>query len=447
VGNPTGRSPHIRPRTRWLAPLLAVVLGVPWAMAQEGALFLAITTLNRATFDAALAAGADPNARDSFQQTPLMYSVRADQLALTRDLIDAGADVNARTLSGWTPLHYAAYDAVRTEIIELLLDAYANPTLRNADGANPADLAAAQGNADFAEALATFEARTRERLFEAIVALDSPLFQAALRAGADVNGRDAFGQSPLMYSVAANQLGMTRRLLAEGARVNDASAAGWTALHYAARANISAQLSEALLAAGADPELRSGDGETPSMVATREGNGAAEAALAAHSDATPTAARPPDTRTGTGVPARNTDDCWLAIGDDGSRPVVITGGEQGLRAYWSTAMTEMFGAPAQPSGPHHYYSVDSLRKTVVIAEIPIPTRCAGGRAIVDVAQVTVCATQFSDEVLLLREGDANARTVRVDLTLRDQTNARIHVTLPWGTNPGSSTLCAVTRGL
>ena len=204
VPTSNGCSTYIRPRTRWRALLLAVVLGLPWAIAQEGALFLAITTLNRAAFDAALAAGADPNARDSFEQTPLMYSVRADQFALTRELIDAGADVNARTLSGWTPLHYAAYDAVRSEVIELLLDAYANPTLRNADGATPADLAAAQGNSDFAAALATFEAETRERLFEAIVALNSPFFRAALRAGADVNGRGAFGQSPLMFSVAAN---------------------------------------------------------------------------------------------------------------------------------------------------------------------------------------------------------------------------------------------------
>jgi ankyrin repeat protein len=129
---------------------------------------------------------------------------------------------------------------VRSEIIELLLDAYTKPTLRNAEGATPADLASAQGSTSFAAARASFEAKARERLFEAIVALNSPLFRAALRAGADVNARDAFGQSPLMFGGAANQLGMTQRLLAEGARVNDASAAGWTALHYAAHVSISA---------------------------------------------------------------------------------------------------------------------------------------------------------------------------------------------------------------
>lgn len=78
---------------------------------------------------------------------------------------------------------------------------------------------------------------------------------------------------------------------------------------------------------------------------------------------------------------------------------------------------------------------------------PSPPPTTGGRTNVDIAQGTVCATQFSDKVLLLREGNANARTDRVDLTLRNHTNARIHVTLPWGTNPGSSTLCAVKRGL
>jgi hypothetical protein len=110
-------------------------------------------------------------------------------------------------------------------------------------------------------------------------------------------------------------------------------------------------------------------------------------------------------------------------------------------------MTQMFGAPDQPPDPHHYYSVDNLRKTVLSAEVPIPARCAGGRAVVDVGQVTVCASQFSEHVLLLYDGAANARTVRVDLTPRDQTNARVHVSLPLGTNPGSSTLCRVQQGL
>jgi len=417
-----------------------LLLGWPTAFAQEDAFFRAITTLNRPAFDAALAAGADPNARDSYHQTPLMYSVRANQLSLSRELIGAGADVNARTLSGWTALHYAAHTAAGAGVIRLLLDAYADPTLRTTDGDTPADLASAQANDIYRETLATFVAETRVRLFEAIDALDAALFQAALRAGADVNASDEFGQSPLMYAVAANQLGMTRRLITEGARVNDASAASWTALHYAARANVGEGLSLVLLAAGADPMLRNSAGDTPSAVAAREGNAGAMAALAA--------AAPSGAATGArSAPAEwNADDCFLIASANGGRAVVIGGGEQGLRDYWSGAVTQMFGSPAQPSSPFHYYSVDDARNTVLIAEIPVPRRCAGGRAVVDLAQVTVCSAQFGDAVLTLSEARASARTLTIDLGLSGQASATVTVSMPWASDPGSSTLCAVQPG-
>jgi ankyrin repeat protein len=432
---------------------------LPFAMAQDEALFRAITALDRAAFNEALALGANPNARDAYNQTPLMYSIRARQLGFTRDLLAAGADVNAKTLSDWTALHYAANDAVNESIIELLLENYADPTHRNADGDSPANLASKIGNNSFITTLTTYETRTRERLLEAITTLNTPLFEAALRSGANVNTNDQFGQTPLMYAVTANQLGMTQRLIASGANINTITTAGWRALHYAARADISDQLTRVLLAAGANPELRNADGDTALTIATREGNRAAAAALTAHRPK-PTAQAPAaspranststtSTRPTTPQPTPAQDDCqngpWTR--DNWTQAVIVTGGDQGLREYWTRTLGQAFRSQAQQSGSsNHYYSVNSMQKAVFIAEVPTPYLCSGGRAVVDIAQVRTCSVQFSDDVMFINERGAYGQTVQIQVTLRNQEFANYNVSLPWGSNPRSTVRCDVERG-
>src|SRR6185503_1680382 len=57
---------------------------------------------------AQLKAGADVNARDSIQRTPLLLAVRAGQRAAVRALIEAGAGLDARDQDGRTALMEAA---------------------------------------------------------------------------------------------------------------------------------------------------------------------------------------------------------------------------------------------------------------------------------------------------------------------------------------------------
>lgn len=86
--------------------------------------------------------------------------------------------------------------------------------------------------------------------------------------GADVNGKDEEGNSPLIHAVSkgfANFLiGM---LLKAGAKPDDANAKGWTALMYAS-ATGQVEVVEALLARNADPGLVNSDGNTAFKVAT-----------------------------------------------------------------------------------------------------------------------------------------------------------------------------------
>ena len=92
--------------------------------------------------EALLAAGADVATRDRYGRTPL-HKTRDSEVI--RALLAAGASVDARDEDGNTPLHIAtkAYSklSARGDGIEALLEAGADPTMGNAIGKTPWDLA------------------------------------------------------------------------------------------------------------------------------------------------------------------------------------------------------------------------------------------------------------------------------------------------------------------
>ncbi|HEV3083500.1 MAG TPA: ankyrin repeat domain-containing protein [Gemmataceae bacterium] len=71
---------------------------------------------------AALAAGADPNARDQWQRTPLHWAAANGHTELARLLIEKGADPTAMDKWQNTPLHWAAAKG-HTDIVKLLEEA------------------------------------------------------------------------------------------------------------------------------------------------------------------------------------------------------------------------------------------------------------------------------------------------------------------------------------
>ncbi len=71
-----------------------------------------------------------------------------------RLLIQHGADVNAKQMAGYTPLHQAA-SAGKTEAVEALLAAGADPSIRCDRDRTPADYAQEKGHVALAERLRT----------------------------------------------------------------------------------------------------------------------------------------------------------------------------------------------------------------------------------------------------------------------------------------------------
>lgn len=82
-------------------------------------------------------------ARTSADESPLMLAALAGQVGLCRLLIERDADVNK---PGWTPLHYAATNA-HLQVMQLLLDHHAYIDAESPNATTPLMMAAHYGNA------------------------------------------------------------------------------------------------------------------------------------------------------------------------------------------------------------------------------------------------------------------------------------------------------------
>jgi ankyrin repeat protein len=136
--------------------------------------------------------GADPNAKNAFGATPLMWA--AGDIEKVRLLVGKGANVNARSNIGRTPLFIAVLHDGSFEIAKLLIEKGADATARDKLGFTVLE-AAAQGN-------------------------DTATVGLVLAHGGDVKAKDGIGATALMAAATHGNAEVVKLLLAKGGDVN-----------------------------------------------------------------------------------------------------------------------------------------------------------------------------------------------------------------------------------
>lgn len=201
----------------------------------------------------ALNEGANPNAKDIECITALMKAAHYnwDSRIITA-LLEAGADIRARSIYRMTALDWA--EGVTKTDGKITLSQSARD--KKLSILKSAILAMNEIDDDIFTVLCRYA--------------DSQEIISALRKGANINARDIYGQSVLMWtSCHEKRLWLTELMLREGADVNLRDNDGQTALMYSAYVCKSPIMIHTLIDSGADIDARDNDGATALMISAK----------------------------------------------------------------------------------------------------------------------------------------------------------------------------------
>ena len=213
-----------------------------------------------------------------------------------RQILVRHPSLNERDDNGMTPLH-VAIDSRQAACVRLLLEAGADPTLRDRQGRtafdaarNVPDLQDAKAMQDWKAIMALLWKSRQQKAGGPETAMPWSLEYTARRGqadvtrmllalGADPNTTGSGGTTPLADAAFRGDLASVRLLLAHGARIDAVSKAGTQAIHDAALGD-SADVIRELASHGANINARTRDeAQTPLHVAAAMGKMKAVEAL------------------------------------------------------------------------------------------------------------------------------------------------------------------------
>jgi ankyrin repeat protein len=231
---------------------------------------------NLATMKMLLQHGADANAGNKRQSTPLFWAISDE--GKVRLLLEHGANVSAKTVDGRSPIYQAASLPNALPVLRLLLEKGADANARTLTGMTPL-IAAVRNNLEAARLLLARGAEVNAKNAAGFTALMSAAgtgrpeaVRMLLEKGADPNARTKRSESALAEAATAGNEETVKLLLDRGAEVNVQDIRGYSPLLYAAGSDsMPAGAVKLLLAKGADRNAK-GDGETAAMLAAKRGD-------------------------------------------------------------------------------------------------------------------------------------------------------------------------------
>lgn len=167
--------------------------------------------------------GANVNARDENNWTPLMWAVRFNNKSkVIRVLIEAKADINAKNEGGATALMLAAIYNTNPEVIKTLIDAGADINAKSKDGWTALMYAA--------------RSYVKPTSIEAFTntGFDIQVIRSLIRAGVHVNAKNKDGSTALILAAEySSNPEVIKALIKAGANINTENKYGKTAKDYA----------------------------------------------------------------------------------------------------------------------------------------------------------------------------------------------------------------------
>jgi len=161
-------------------------------------------------------AGANVNARDGSDETPLFWLSRRNRATeICKLLLANGADANAKENTGGnTVLHDAVKDTSK-EVIELLINNNANVNARDKAGKTPLHEVVSVGRSG----VAVFETLSGQVMVQRSMSFAKPnlqILELLIAKGADINSKDFDGNTPLKIAIRKGHKGAADLLFKRG---------------------------------------------------------------------------------------------------------------------------------------------------------------------------------------------------------------------------------------